>query len=148
MKEFKVSLKKRMYIMGGVNAVAVIFIALTSVYTNRMPSNDISDMIHGFQIGIFLGIEIVMLLLMGKYTKALRDENELKKLYIEENDERTKMINDKIGVTGFNFALGIIGAVAVAAGFINQLVFFTLAGVIIFMALVKAVLKIYYGNKF
>ncbi|URZ03230.1 hypothetical protein [Clostridium felsineum] len=148
MDSFRSILKKRISIMGAVNGLAIIFIVLTAMYTRKASSTDTSDMIDGFQVGLALGIEIIMIMFIAKYNKALKDENELKKLHIKENDERERFINDKIGVVGFYLALGIIGVATVIAGFINQIIFFTLAGVLIFMTAVKVGLKVYYKNKF
>lgn len=150
MENFRNVLKKRVSFGIGFNVLAVIFIVLTGAYGN-MTSNindNMTDMIHGFQVGIFLGLQIVMLKYICKYRKALKTEDELKKLYIEENDERTKLIEDKIGGVGFNFILGVIATATVISGFFHQLVFITLLGVLFFIVLVKGILKIYYRNKF
>ncbi|MGB7605715.1 MAG: hypothetical protein WBL93_09585, partial [Lutisporaceae bacterium] len=100
------------------------------------------------QVGIFIGIQIMMLITIAKYERALKDENKLEKLYIEEHDERRKLIQDKIGGIGFNFAIGAIATATVMSGFFHQLVFLTLLWVLILMVFVKGFLKIYYKNKF
>ena len=150
MEKFKNVLKKRLVFAGVFNGLAVIFIALTGMYAHStiLGSEHITDLIRGFQVGLFIGIQLVMLTYVGKYTKALKSEDKLKKLYIEENDERTKLIEDKIGGVGFNFVLGAIATATVMAGFFHQIVFITLLGVLIFIVLVKGFLKIYYRNKF
>lgn len=150
MEKFKGNLKKKLAFMMTFNGLVVIFVVLTAIYGNITTgrSQDIADMIHGFQVGIFIGIQIAMLTYITKYKKALKIENELKKLYIEENDERKKFIQDKIGVIGFTFTLGVIATATVISGFFNQIVFATLFGVLIFIIIVIAFLKFYYDNKF
>ena len=150
MEKFKMNLKKRLTLMMMFNGVAVIFMVLTGIYGSMIASSnaDIADMIHGFQAGIFVGMQIIMIKFITKYKRALNNEGELRKLYIEENDERTKLIKDKIGGVGFNFSLGMIVTAAIIAGFFNQIVFITLSATMFFMALVKGFLKVYYKNKF
>jgi len=131
-------------------AFATVFIVLTAAFVNMTSTTNenISDMISGFQVGVFIGFQLTMLIYISKYTKALKTEDELKKLYIKEHDERTKLIKDKIGGTGFNFSLVAITTAAIMAGFFNELIFFTLLGVLSFMSLLKGFLKLYYRNKF
>ena len=145
MEKFKMSLKKRLALMMMFNGVAVIFVLLTGIYGNMMVS---SDMIHGFQVGVFVGMQIIMIKFITKYKRALSNENELRKIYIEENDERTKHIKDKIGGVGFKFSLGMIATATIIAGFFNEIVFITLCATLMFMALEKGFLKVYYRNKF
>lgn len=150
MEKFKSVLKKRISIMLVFNVVAIIFIALTGLFSHMSVGGDedINDMIHGFQVGIFIGLQMVILIYVTKYRNALKNEDELKKLYIEENDERVKLIKDKIGGVGLNFTLGIIATATVTSGFFNQIVFITLLGVLFFSVIVKGSLKIYYRRKF
>lgn len=119
------------------------FIALTGVYNNRQAVNntEITDMIRGFQVGIFIGLQTIMILYIVKYRKALNNQDELRKIYIEENDERTKLIKDKIGGVGFNFSLGMIATATIISGFFNQVVFVTLCAALFFV-------RIYVSPKF
>lgn len=150
MEGFKDVIKRRRSLIISFNGLAVVFIALTGIFGNMAAggSENLADMIRGFQVGVFVGLEIVMTIYVAKYSRALKNETELKKLYFSENDERIKLIHDKIGGTGFNFTLCVISASAVIAGFLNQTVFVTLLGVLIFISFVKGFLKIYYRNKY
>jgi len=82
------------------------------------------------------------------YAKALTSEAALKKLYIQENDERRKLIQDKIGGLGFNCMLGILAVSTTAAAFFNITVSVTLAVVLAVTAFMKSGLKIYYNRKY
>ena len=150
MEQYKKVVKKKVGLMTGFSVMAAFFIALIGATGNIMARTNgpISDMINGFQVGIFIGLELSMLNFSAKYRKALKTEDELKKLYIEEHDERTKLIRNKIGGVGFNFSLGAIATATIMAGFLNQMVFITLLGVLCFMAIVKGCLKVYYRRKF
>ncbi|MGF7047668.1 hypothetical protein J2T13_002173 [Paenibacillus sp. DS2015] len=150
MEQFRETLKKRTAEMGGINVIALLFIFVMGRYGLVVvgSSENISDYIHGFQIGIFLGVQIIMLLTIGKYRQAMKDSGKLKELYIKENDERAKLIRDKIGGAGFFLSMGIIAVAVITAGFFNETVFFTLSATLIFLGLVKLILKLYYTKKY
>ncbi|MBW9147800.1 hypothetical protein K2F40_02155 [Clostridium sp. CM028] len=150
MEEYRKVVKKKIGLMATFNVLAVAFITLIVNLENMTAiiNEPITDFIHGFQLGIFIFLQFVMVMYITKYGKSLKNEDKLKKLYIVEHDERTTLIKNKIGGVGFNFSLGVIATAAIMAGFFNQMVFVTLLGVLIFMSLVKGFLKVYYRNKF
>ena len=78
----------------------------------------------------------------------MRNEKALKKLYIEENDERTIMIIQKTGAMGITICIIGLAFTTVIAGFYNQIAFFSLFGATVFTALVKGFFKLYYHRKF
>lgn len=149
MEKYRQVTNKKLTLMTTFTAFAAIFIVLTGAFVNMASAinEDVSDMIPGFQVGVFIGFQLIMIIHIAKYRKALKTEDELKKLYIKEHDERTKLIKDKIGGVGFNFSLVAITTAAIIAGFFNQIIFFTLLSILIFMSLSKGFLKIYYKNK-
>lgn len=150
MERFKIVIKRRMALLAVCSVLALALIVLPRVYISMVPGGtaEVSGFIYGFQVGISVGLEVIVILYTMKYAMVLKNENKLKALYVEENDERTKLIHDKIGGAGFNFALGAIATATVVAGFFNQTVFMTLLGVLVFIVLVKGSLKVYYRNKF
>lgn len=152
MENFKKVIKRRMHFAAIFNCVVVIFIALTAWYGNYLAQNGrgtfSQGFIPGFQTGVFIGLQLIMLRLIVKYRKAVKSEESLKKLYIEENDERKKLIRDKIGGTGLNFIIGSGAAAVIISGFFSESVFITLLGALIFIVFIKAFLKFYYRNKF
>lgn len=150
MDRFKLVLKKRLLLMFLLNVITILLIILTRTYSHLIVGSNvhIEEYINGFQVGIFLSVEIRILYRIIKYRKALNDEEELKKLYIKENDERAKLIRDKIGGDGFLFSVGMVAIGTVIAGFFNETVFFTLFAVTVFMAMILASLKLYYNNKY
>lgn len=149
MEKFRGVLKKRLYSGLALNSLAIITIVLMALYAQKVsvPDDHMSDAIHGFQVGVVLGLQLVIGVFMAKYAKALKDDNELKKLYIEENDERTKLISYKTGRVGFCVILGGIGMATVIAGFFNTVVFITLLAVLVFTVIVEVVLYMYYKRK-
>lgn len=149
MENFKSTLKRRLYLMASFNCLAVIFIILTFFTSSSASEKEhIANIIHGFQVGIFIGVQLIFLINIAKYKKSLKQESELRKLFVEENDERRKLIQDKIGGVGFNFSLVVIAIATVTSGFFNEVVFITLSSVLIFISFVKGFLKFYYRKKF
>ena len=133
-KVFSKCIKRRISRGIAFNVIAIIFIAVTAYYSMTKANNNehISEFISGFQVGIFIGIQTAMLFYIGKYRKALKNENELKKLYIKETDQEEKYINDKIGGKGFSFYINHIWSSSSYLGFFNPTVFCTLVVVTLF----------------
>lgn len=63
------------------------------------------------------------------------------------NDERKMQIMEKTGAVRINICIVELGFATMISGFFNEIVFFTLLGATIFIALVKGMFKIYYYNK-
>lgn len=103
---------------------------------------------RGFSSGAACGSLAVMLAVLVRSILALKDEKKLKKLYVEDQDER----NDQI----FRFsraaamqAFLILGIVAgIVAGYFNVAVGITIVGCVVFAAVLCLVFKLYYRHKF
>ncbi|NLK85982.1 MAG: hypothetical protein GX279_00620 [Clostridiaceae bacterium] len=142
MERFKDKIRKRTVLMSlSIIAISGIYSVL-SLYRGSMPA--VPYFIKDLHTGAYLGIKLVLLFYVLKYIRSIRREEALKRLYIEENDERTIMIMQKSGASGMvicmiGFAIGTI-----VAGFFNAIMFFTLLSALIFIALVRVSIKIYY----
>lgn len=148
MEKFKETLKKRLW-CGLIYNIVILFLLVFGVFDMVTGSNEhITDYISGFNLGVCVGIQFVMLYYLGKYIAALKDESKLKELYISENDERSKFISEKIGGRAVNIIVLGFGLATVVSGYFNVTVFFTLLGALIFSVLVKFILKVYYNKKF
>jgi len=150
MEEYKKTLNKKLTLMTAFTGFSATFIILIGafVYATANINEDTSDIILAFQIGMFIGFQIILILYIAKYKKALKNQDDLRKLYIEEYDERTKLINYKISGGGFLFSIVGVATATIIAGFFNQIVFVTLLAILTFMILVIQSLKVYYKNKF
>lgn len=107
------------------------------------PSNEII----GFHGGALSSFSVLLILNIFKNIKAMKDENKLKKLYIEENDERAIMIMQKTGAVGINICILGFSIATIIAGYFNRIAFFTLLGSTLFVSLIKGLFKIYYHRK-
>ncbi|MBU5312172.1 hypothetical protein KQI38_09050 [Tissierella carlieri] len=146
MKKFKEKIRIRALWMSAIViglAVSYLVLFLNQDKLPKMPSFIVS-----FHAGVLCGLELLLMLDIFKNVRATRDEKALKKLYIEENDERTIMIMQKTGAMGITICIIGLGVGTIISGFFNEIVFFSLLGATLFTALVKGFFKIYFHYKF
>ena len=104
----------------------------------------LNDSALGFINGLTLGIEIICVFWVFKIRKALKDDKMLRRLYIDEHDERKNFIKLKSGSNLIGkTALGIFVA-SILASYFNIVVFYTLVITGIFLVLVSLSLKLYW----
>lgn len=109
---------------------------------------DAADFAYGAQSGLALGMLLGLIIRSRKYAVALKNEQYLKKLHIEEKDERTRAINLQVGSVVYYISLYGIFTGAIIAGFLNEDVFITLIAVGLFMIALRGVVGIYYKQKY
>lgn len=143
MGDFKKTLKKRIGFISIYNSI-VLLLLLKGIFHIATKSNTIH--IANFNLGICIGIQLILLYYLAQYKKALKDEDSLKKLYILENDERSKYIAEKIGEKSINITILGLGLATMISGYFNDTIFFTLLATLVFSALVKVFFKIYYNK--
>lgn len=144
MDNFRIVLKRRLGAAVAYNVLVLLVIVLGRVLGNYLALNGLSLC---FATGFLIGLQLVMLYFMHKYHTAIQDEDKLKKVYIEENDERGQYIASRIGGTGINLVIAGLSLAMLIACFIDRTVFFSLLGALFFSVLVKGALKLYYNRK-
>ncbi|WP_051540131.1 hypothetical protein [Clostridium ihumii] len=152
MDSFKKSIKLKMILLITFNIIACIFIAFINYYSTKLnlfanTSKIASGRIQGFQTGFFVGLELLFVLGIIRYRKALNSNDELKKLYIEENDERKKHILSKTSSSSSTVSLILIAFLTIISGFFNEIVFYTLVMVLFLLSFIKVGFKLYYLKK-
>ncbi|WP_105300362.1 hypothetical protein [Anaerococcus marasmi] len=104
----------------------------------------LNDSALGFINGLTLGIEIICVFWVFKIRKALKDDKILRKLYIDEHDERKNFIKLKSGSNLIGkIVLGIF-VVSILASYFNMVVFYTLVIAGILLIIVSLSLKFYW----
>lgn len=146
MEKFKQRLKTRIIIMIAIIVVVALTNLVLLLNRNNLPT--LPDFISGFQLGVFMGFELLLVIFTIKNILSLSSPEKLKKLYIEENDERKKLIKQKTGGIVIYIFIITIAFAALVAGYFNQLIFFTLLATLVFIELVMVALKIYYLKKY
>jgi hypothetical protein len=146
MEQFKKRLSGRIVIM----AIASIIIAGISalLFFDILGLPDAPGFIRWFSAGIFLVIEVFLLVYILRYKVSFNNEQLMKKIYIAENDERTRMILQRTGAAGMTICNIVLAFATIVAGFFNTTVFYTLLAVTAFVATVKLVFKIYYRYRY
>ncbi|MEO3946366.1 hypothetical protein [Gorillibacterium sp. CAU 1737] len=135
-----------------VSALLTVSIALWQHSVGEVSGTDemgsfFKGMIKGMQIGVFLGIFAAMLGFIVQYAKALKNEAALKKLYIEENDERSRLISFRSLSFSFSLILGMVGLAGGIAVFFHAAVAFTLFAVLILMVLTYFISWVIYSRR-
>jgi hypothetical protein len=100
-----------------------------------------------FSIGAMVGVGGLVIVLLWKYGRALKNEDYLRKLYIKETDERNVLIRTKTGGSAVMIIIAGLIVGIIGSTFFSKTVFYTLIAVFVFIALVHLVLKIYYNKK-
>lgn len=106
------------------------------------------SMWRGFVSGASFGILALMLFGLAKNSRALRNEKELKKLYIKEHDERTAQITVRAQAAATQAFL-LLGLVAVIiSGYFNATVSLTILACVLATSLIALLFKLYYRVKY
>lgn len=131
--------------------LVVLLVSLIALYLILLLNQDnllkASSEIISFHGGVLSSFSVLLILNIFRNLKAIKNESELKKLYIKENDERAIMILQKTGAVGINICIGGFAIATIVAGYFNEIAFFTLLGSTLFVSLIKALFKVYYNIK-
>lgn len=106
------------------------------------------SMWRGIVSGASCGLAVMMFIGIIRIGKALKDEKELKKLYVKDHDERQIQIWTSARALSMQIFL-IVGLVAaVVAGYFNMTVSITILACVFIHSLMGAACKLYYNRKF
>jgi len=140
MEQFRKTLEKR----NNRNYAVIIFaVAANIFYFPRMSENPV----YHFVTGMLAGLIPVLIVMTLKNRRVMKDDARLREMHIKENDERLLMIKQKAGSAFLPISAIGLGAAATVSLYFDQTIFFTLLGAMIFMALVKIILRLYYTRK-
>lgn len=145
MNAYKEKMQARMKLVSFTAVLIALVYAVLSIFRHQLP--ELPSFIKGFNIGAFIGLEFIALIYLGKCRRALKDETEMKKMYIAEHDERSGLIIRNASTLGISLILFGFGIAVVVSGFFSATVFFTLMGSLLFVLAVFFILWIYYAKK-
>jgi hypothetical protein len=149
MEKYRETIKKRVRLFA---VLALIFIALLglSTYQISLSGDTYEDgFLVGFQSGGAVGMIFICIAMVMKYARALKSEEQLKKMHICENDERRKLIWEKSGGHIIIACAIIFIAAAIVTGYFATFeIFVTLYCCAVFLLLTKITLKLYYNRKY
>lgn len=143
MEKYKKLIKKRM-ILCGILAVLSVVLGISHQFKFFDTQN---EALAGFQAGLLSGFGILSLLLLFKYGKAIKDNTKLIILYNKEHDERQNLIRQKAGMPMLMITSGIMIFAGIIAGYLNEIVFYTLILAAMIQMTLGVMVKIYYMRK-
>ena len=143
MENFKHVVKHRLIVSVVYFLIVLLLIVLSATFGRN---SGFPSFAQGFGEGFGTGIGAIMVFFIAKYAGALKSEDKLKALYIEETDERLQYIQAKAGSRGINISIACLALAMLIANYFNPIVFLTLLGATMFVTLVKLGLKIYYNK--
>jgi hypothetical protein len=147
MENYKTTLKRRLYGMAAYNLALIALICLALLRPAAGGDEHLQAFLAGFNTGLFAVAQATLVMSFVRYRRAIRDEQKLKAMYIQEHDERLLMIRSKIGGAATPIILYGQLAAVIASAYFSSVVFFTLLGALLFSVAVMIVLKIYYTKK-
>lgn len=145
MNTYKEKLRIRTNLVALAAAITALIYVVLLLNRDHLPV--LPSFIKGFHTGAFLGLEVFAAFYLGKYLKARNDEHALKKMYIDENDERFGLIIRNASTLGMSIILIGLCIAAIISGFFSATVFFALLGCLLFILVVFFSLWIYYSKK-
>ncbi len=140
MDNFKLKLKNRI-------KWAIVYCVVVILITVAMIVFGDKNYPMGFVSGASTGILLIVIVYVVKYAKALKNPEQLKKLYIEETDERTKQIGLEVGKTSALITLLALCLGMLVSVFFNRTVFNTILVIVLFVSILNAILNAYYSKK-
>ena len=140
MNEFKKKLKMRVILGALYCALLMIPNVALNCFVER---SDFTNFVMGFLVAT----EAIAIVFMTKYGATLKSEEDLKKLYIKETDERRVAVMTQAGRTGLYIVFVMLIMAMLISGYLSKIVFFTLLGVVLFTSLVMLLTKLYYNKK-
>ncbi|MDE6672738.1 MAG: hypothetical protein K2K16_11155 [Ruminococcus sp.] len=105
------------------------------------------NVIFDFQCGFITGLGLVAVILIIRYSKAVKDSDKLKILFNKENDERLKYIKSKSGMPMLLITSVIMIFIGTIFGYFNTTVFYTLIVASMCQLLIAGIVKMVYMKK-
>ena len=149
MTSFEKDMRKRLKIIiwGAVLSIVVVALAFTIRLSIGGYSLGVSKDNLFVMLGIFAGIVVTALIKITRFRNALKNKDNLEKLYIEETDERNRIIILKTCRACITITLTFLGIGAIIASMFNETVFFTLGIVLISVLILYFVLRTYFTKR-
>lgn len=148
MDEYRRKIKNRIFV-GAIICAVTAGIAVLDVLgvIEKLGFLKKYEVLSTFQFGFLVGITLVAIFYMFKLGIALKYEKKLRILYNEEKDERLLLIRQKSGAPMIVITSTIMVLGGIIAGYINEIVFYTLIAAGFFQLIFSIIAKLYYMRK-
>ena len=144
MEQYRKKLRTRIILF---SFLLLLFVGLLLYNQFGAPDTIKDSLSFSFQCGFSAAGSLALVSMLVRYRRALSNEQKLKVLYNQENDERMKTIRAKAGVPMVLILSIILVLVGNIIGYFNETVFFVLICVAIFQLFASAAVKFYYMKK-
>ncbi len=130
---------------GAVFILLVFFLLFWLNYS--IQDQEYRSFFSGFQAGVCGAFFVVLISYFVKILRARKNQQKLKKMYIESYDERKKEINLRASSLSSFLTIYLLMAGVMIAGFWDQKVFFTLLSVLLIYAVILMISQFFYERK-
>ena len=142
MEEFRKKLQKRTYIATFICLLAPAMLIVLQIITKKSV-----DFSRGIITGAFSGAMTVSVFNLVRMYSALHDKEKLKKMYINETDERNIALSKETSKTSLLISIVGLSFAALASSFFSVTISMTLAAAILFTSVVMLSVSAYYNKK-
>lgn len=147
LEKMRAEVKRRMQLA----SIGVFWISLLMglIGTKTIPSNlaeNQADFLMGFQAGLLVALDLVLVYRVGTYLRALKDDKKLKQLYYKENDERECYIAQMAGKKSMSITVVLLVVLAVIAANFSFEAFVALIVATVVVGVVNIGIKVYYTH--
>lgn len=142
MEKYRRNVHKRCWVMGSLLVFGLAFLAYNLLTLNGV--NILNDNVESFRVGFSLGLMLCAFTRLRMLKRALRNPEQLERLYVNDHDERRIAIRAKAGVPVMLYSSSLMFIAAVIASYFNETVFVTLVVAGVAQVLLGCVLKFYY----
>jgi len=144
MEKYRRTVKIRCWLMGMLVVVGVGLIIFDRFFAEAVTPFYAAG--EDYRDGFCAGLLVTALWQLWTLTRALRDPELMKKLYVDDRDERKIAIRAKAGVPVILYTSCALILAALVASYINQTVFYTLGIAGLAQVLLGCILKLYYSK--
>lgn len=144
--------KEKLRLQIVISAIACVILAVFAVVTYD-PDTGVTvgsglTNWRSFSCGAACGVLAVMLVELVRGILALKDEKKLRKLYVEDKDERNNQIylSSRTAAMQVFITLGMVAGII--AGYFNMAVGLTVIACVVSAAVLCLLFKLYYRHKF
>ena len=144
-KNYKAEIGKRITLLAGLCVLALIAMLFGNFYLkSRLP---LKENATDYVVGFFTGLEIICVFYIGKLARVYRDTNALRKMQIQESDEREMLIRMKSGANIIPLFSMLIVIASLVYAYIDYEVFVVLQVVALGRLVLSKILKTYWQRK-
>jgi len=148
MEQFRQKIKLRFRLVLLLTFLTIAGIILLFIFKPMHSQSHLNSVMFGAQVGSLIGLIAVSLPMLFQYAKALKDINNLKRLFIKENDERTLMIRYKTNAIALQTIIVVIAIAIFISSYFNVYVFGTLLAVLYLVVIITTITKWYFNKKY